>query len=222
MIKIFIVIVILSLPLALIYLNSNHPEVSGKFLFSLFVVGVMIERIWETFFTSKEKEARKYHGDWTLPATVSTFFLTSLFLVLAFYNTATKNIFFVLLGLFIFISAGIIRFWSIKALGEHWSIHLVVNKDQKEKTALTKHGPYKYIRHPIYLGAILELIGITFIVNNFYYFILIVLVNVPLYILRSKYEEKINIKKFGEDYIKYMKEVPLMIPWKIFNYLKNK
>jgi len=220
MIKIFIIIVLLFIPLSLVYLNIIHPEVDGKFLFSFFVIGVMVERLWETFFTSKEKDVHKYQGDWTLPVTVFTFFLTSLLLIFEFYNITKKNIFFVVIGLFLFLFAGIIRFWSIKVLGEHWSIHLV-DKSNSTKLTLVRNGPYKYVRHPIYLGAILELLGIALIANAFYYLFLIFFVNTPLYILRSNYEEKINLKKFGKEYSVYKREVPSMLPLKIFNYFKK-
>jgi methyltransferase len=220
MIKIFIIVVLLSIPLVLIYLDIIHPEVDGRFLFSLFVVGAMAERIWETFYTSKEKDVHKYQGDWTLPATIFAFFLVSLLLIFEFYNSAIKNLSFVLLGLAFFFCAGLLRLWSMKTLGEHWSIHLV-EKEHMTKPVLVKRGPYGYIRHPIYLGAILELIGIALIANAFIYLLLIFFINIPLYVIRSIYEEKRNIKKFGEEeYSIYKKNVSFMIPFKSLKKVK--
>lgn len=215
MIKIFIAIVLLSIPLSLIYLNLTHLQVRGKLLFTIFIIIAMIERIWETFCTPKDRDVLKFRGDWTLLATITTYFIVSLLMIFEFYATSTKNFIFVLTGLAIFISALILRFLAIKCLKEQWSIHLTDDPEDK-KPILVKKGPYKYIRHPIYLGAILDLIGIAFITNAFFYLIIIFFVNTPLYIWRSLYEEKRNIKKFGKEYLIYKKEIPFMLPWKLF------
>lgn len=216
MIKIFIYIVLLSIPLTLFFLDVSHPEVEGRFLFTFFVIIAMAERMWETFYTPKGKEVRKFHGDWTLLATIFAYYIVCLILIFEFYSTNAKNFVYVFLGLLIFLGAGVIRLYSVKVLGEQWDIHLVENYRTTNKLNLIKTGPYRYVRHPIYLAAILELVGITFIVNSFYFLFIIFLVNTPLYLWRAIYEEKINIKKFGYDYVLYKKKVPLMIPWKLF------
>ena len=217
MIKILLSIIILSVPCSLIYLNITHPEANGRYLFNAFVIFIMLERIWETFFTSKEKDIRRFHGDWTLVLTTFMYFIAGLVMIWEFFYINRINIFVTIVGVIIFFLSGALRFWGVRTLGDQWAIHAVgQSKIKSEKHTLIKSGPYKYIRHPIYLGIIFELIGIAVISNTFYALIFIFCINAPLYIIRAIYEEKTSKERFGEGYIIYKNEVPFMIPLKIF------
>jgi protein-S-isoprenylcysteine O-methyltransferase Ste14 len=119
-------------------------------------------------------------------------------------------------GLLVYISAGALRFWSIKILGKEWAIHLVNKFKTEEKPKLIQSGPYKYVRHPIYLGHFLELIGIALAFNAFYSLILVFVVNLPLYMQRANYEEKKSLEKFGSEYVDYKEKTSFMIPLKVF------
>ena len=215
MIKILIFIIILLVPFSLVYLNVNHPEVEGRYLFTMFAVFVMLERIWETFYTPRDKQIQKFRGDWTLLATSFMYFLVCLFIIFSFYSSVTKNFIITIIGLIIFITSGLLRFWSVKTLGHQWSIHLTDGLKQKNNSILIKEGPYKYIRHPIYLGIIFELIGIALVANALYFIIFILFINTPLYIMRALYEERISIIKFGNGFEIYKKQVSFMFPFKL-------
>jgi len=215
MIKILIFIIVLSIPLSLIYLNLNYQDVEGKYLFTMFAIFVMLERIWETFYTPRDKQIQKFRGDWTLLATSFMYFLVCLFIIFSFYSTITKNFSITVIGLIIFIAAGLLRFWAVKTLGHQWSIHLTDGLKQENNSNLIKIGPYKYIRHPIYLGIIFELVGIALVANSFYFIIFILFINTPLYIMRALYEEKISLIKFGNEFGIYSKQVPFMFPFKL-------
>src|SRR3989344_4618071 len=215
MIKFLIPFFLLSIAFSLIYLNFVNTNVQGGLLFSIFVVIVMIERVWETFLTPKDKNVLKFRGDWTLLATTVSYFIVSLIMIFGFFSSVSKNYFFAMFGLLVFFSSFIIRWWSMKSLKNEWTIHL--NDNRNKKPVLIKTGPYKYIRHPIYLTAIFDLIGLAFISNFYFGIIIIALINVPLFVWRSLYEEKINMKKFGEEYTLYKKETSFMIPWKLLN-----
>ena len=104
MIKPFIVTVLLLVFASLIYLDFSHLEVAGRLLFSVFVVIAMIERLWETFYTPKDKDVLRFRGDWTLLATITTYFIVSLLIIFQFYASSSKNYIFVVVGLLIFIS----------------------------------------------------------------------------------------------------------------------
>ena len=49
--------------------------------------------------------------------------------------------------------------WCYTVLGDNWRIGI----NRKEKTALITNGPYKFVRHPIYLFQIMILIGMVFL-----------------------------------------------------------
>jgi len=214
MIKPFIFIVPILLIFVLAFLFVNNPGVEGGFWLSLFAVFVLIEKIWETFFTSKQKDVRKYQGDWTLMLTSVMYAIAGFLVIFEFFFTDKKiNLIILLSGVAVYIFAGVLRYWSIKTLGKEWNIHLI---DSNGGAKLIVKGPYKYIRHPIYLGHFLELVGIALTFNAIYSLIFIFVVNLPLYIQRALYEEKKSLNKFGKEYIIYMKNVSFMFPIKLF------
>ncbi|MBT7903252.1 DUF1295 domain-containing protein [Candidatus Woesearchaeota archaeon] len=67
---------------------------------------------------------------------------------------------------------------------------------------LVSHGIYSKIRHPLYVGICINLIGIGLLINSIAFWILGLFVGCILFI-RSNEEEKIMIKKFKKKYIKY-------------------
>lgn len=86
----------------------------------------------------------------------------------------------------------------------------VLFKAQKKDTLATT-GPYKYIRHPQYVGFILIIIGFLFQWPT-----LITLIMAPLliimYIRLARKEEKEMILHFGADYGKYKNSTPAFFP----------
>lgn len=73
--------------------------------------------------------------------------------------------------------------------------------------ALTKDGPYKYSRNPIYVSFIVSVIALGFMVNS----IMLTLMAVPLFYALALGviipEEKYLTEKFGEEYSSYKKAV---------------
>ncbi|HDQ06136.1 MAG TPA: isoprenylcysteine carboxylmethyltransferase family protein [Candidatus Bathyarchaeota archaeon] len=79
------------------------------------------------------------------------------------------------------------------------------------KGKLVTTGIYSYVRHPQYLGFLLITLGLnvwwlTFITLALWPVVIIV------YYKLAKTEEKEAIEEFGEEYIKYMQQVPGWIP----------
>jgi protein-S-isoprenylcysteine O-methyltransferase Ste14 len=72
-------------------------------------------------------------------------------------------------------------------------------------------GVYSRVRHPQYLGAILAHVGASFLLSAFYSLLVTPLVIIINWILCWK-EERELVKEFGEDYVHYMKLVPMFIP----------
>jgi methyltransferase len=58
-------------------------------------------------------------------------------------------------GLLIFAAAKVIKWWAILTLDRSWTFRVIVVPDDPLVTA----GPYRYFRHPNYVGVVGELIG---------------------------------------------------------------
>lgn len=80
-------------------------------------------------------------------------------------------------------------------------------------TKLTISGPYAFVRHPLYLGTMLLVIGFNIVlrINYAAAFFVIILISGIYYKTIAK-EEKMLIEKFGEVYIDYKKRVPAIVP----------
>src|SRR3989344_6445503 len=215
MIKYFLTGIVVLLIGLLYFLNTAYPNIKGSLLFSVFVILVASVKIWESFFTSKEKDARKYHGDWTLILTALLYFVAGIVIVLEFFIINRKlNLYFVIIGSAIFLSAILLRRWGIKTLGNQWAIHVAGPSKLNNELTLITTGPYKYVRHPIYLSYILDLMGLAVAFSAFYALFFVIIINVPSYILRSLFEEKSALKRFGQQYSEYKNKTSFMIPLK--------
>lgn len=218
MIKTFVITVLLIIPSLVIFLNILYPYRVGRVIFTIFVFFIMIERLWETFFSTEERRPYKLYGDWTLVATSISYLIMSIAMLLEFFIIQRKSNFAIMgIGIIIFVFAGFLRFWGIRTLGSQWAVHAVgASKIKKTEITLIKQGPYKYIRHPIYAGIILEVMSLPLIPNCYYTFLFALLINVPMQILRAYYEEQTSMRKFGKEYLDYKKEVPAFLPLKLF------
>ena len=212
MVKLFILLANICLPAVSIFLAIEFPATPFRWWFSLLITLHVIARMWETFFTSKEKEPRSFEGDWTLA--VGTFAYIGLCFVIVFeFFLIPKEINFPLffLGLVLYIFASRLRWWGQAALGKQWAIH-VVGEEKIKKHRLLQIGPYEFIRHPIYSGILIEEIALPVLANTYYALGLAALVNIPLLLMRLFIEEKKSLEKFGDDYSVYCRETGRFFP----------
>lgn len=72
---------------------------------------------------------------------------------------------------------------------------------------LVQHGPYRFTRNPMYVGATLTYAGIAIGMNVAWPVILLPLVLWTLYLLVIREEEKYLGETFGEEYASYRKRV---------------
>ena len=76
---------------------------------------------------------------------------------------------------------------------------------------LVDSGVFGLCRHPMYLGVISMLLGLSFVTFSIAAFALLV-VFFALYDRFTSYEEERLIELFGEDYLEYQRRVPKWIP----------
>jgi len=73
------------------------------------------------------------------------------------------------------------------------------------------HGPFKYIRHPIYDSMYILSTGLGLIFFSWLWFIVMVAF-APLWYLECKEEEKEMIKLHGQKYVDYQKTTGMFLP----------
>ncbi len=77
---------------------------------------------------------------------------------------------------------------------------------------LTTSGPYAFVRHPLYLGTMLLVIGFTIMLKIYYVGILFICLGVFVYRRTIKKEEVMLENKFKDVYLDYKRFVPAIIP----------
>jgi protein-S-isoprenylcysteine O-methyltransferase Ste14 len=112
-------------------------------------------------------------------------------------------------GIIVMILGIIFRQWSIAVLGRFFSGTVSTQEGQK----VVENGPYKYIRHPSYTGALLILIGIGLALQSWGAVITLVFLFSLAYGYRIHIEEKVLIKELGDPYVEYKKRTKRIIPY---------
>jgi protein-S-isoprenylcysteine O-methyltransferase Ste14 len=86
------------------------------------------------------------------------------------------------------------------------------NKDIIVQHQLVKTGMYGYVRHPLYFGVIIMLIGALMYFPNYSTLIFVITTFIYLPIGVSLEENKL-VDEFGEQYLQYRKEVKMLVPF---------
>jgi protein-S-isoprenylcysteine O-methyltransferase Ste14 len=111
-------------------------------------------------------------------------------------------------GLCLLVSGSSVRLVAVRTLGRYFSTELKTLQDHR----LIKHGVYKYVRHPAYLGSSMLAIGITLIFSSFWGFLLM-LALLLCYLYRINREEKMLLEKLGDEYRDYMRSTKKILPF---------
>jgi protein-S-isoprenylcysteine O-methyltransferase Ste14 len=91
-------------------------------------------------------------------------------------------------------------------LGRNWGLPM----SRKEQAALVTNGPYALIRHPIYAGLILAMLGSAIGVHVFWA-LLLTLVG-PYFIYSARREEAVMLQLFPEQYAVYKARTGMFVP----------
>ena len=97
--------------------------------------------------------------------------------------------------------------WSRFLLGSNWSSTVTI----KVAHELIRTGPYRWVRHPIYSGKILAMVGTAIALDRWRGVAAVVLIWIAFAIKRRK-EEQFMRQTFGEQYTEYSKGTGAIFP----------
>jgi protein-S-isoprenylcysteine O-methyltransferase Ste14 len=116
-------------------------------------------------------------------------------------------IFFVGIGLMF---AGMaLRLYSVSLLGRYFTFEVAVHTDQP----VIEVGPYRYIRHPSYAGALITITGLGLALGNWAGLIALLGCMAIAYAYRIPIEEAALLAALGEPYEKYIRRTYRLIPF---------
>ena len=98
--------------------------------------------------------------------------------------------------------------WARLILGGNWSGTVTI----KEGHTLEKHGPYAIVRHPIYSGLLLAVLGTAIAFREIRGLIAVALAFAML-LMKARMEERFMMEEFGSVYRQYIRQVKALIPF---------
>ncbi len=97
--------------------------------------------------------------------------------------------------------------WARVTLGRNWSGRVTF----KEGHELIRHGPYRYVRHPIYSAILTMFLGSAIAIGRLAGFIGLPLVVLGVWLKLSQ-EEALMSKHFPAEYVAYRSQVKALVP----------
>ncbi|MGG4489763.1 methyltransferase family protein [Metabacillus idriensis] len=113
-----------------------------------------------------------------------------------------------LIGLMLFAAGVFLRYWGIVHLRQQFTRHVSVRINDE----LVSSGPYRLLRHPLYTGLLLIIIGICLSLGNIVLAIVGGSAGAFTLIQRIRIEERMLIKAYGEEYRSFAKKRYRLFP----------
>jgi protein-S-isoprenylcysteine O-methyltransferase Ste14 len=98
--------------------------------------------------------------------------------------------------------------WARLILGENWSSFPSIKQNHR----LIVTGPYRLVRHPIYSGLLIALLGSALQYGLIRSFLALLTCAIGLY-LKVSAEEEFMVQRFGEAYLRYRRNVNALVPF---------
>jgi len=110
-------------------------------------------------------------------------------------------------GIALYLFGGAIRLWPVFVLGHRFSGLVAIQRDH----TLVTTGIYSVIRHPSYLGLLLNSLGWVLAFRSGVGVLLVVTL-IPLLISRIRAEEALLLAQFGDEYQAYRQRTSRLLP----------
>jgi len=102
-----------------------------------------------------------------------------------------------------------LRQWSIFVLGRFFSMAVRTQADQ----TVVDTGPYRYVRHPSYTGALVIFVGLGLALQSWGAVLALVLIFAIVFGYRIHVEERALILQLGAGYVSYARRTKRLIPY---------
>jgi protein-S-isoprenylcysteine O-methyltransferase Ste14 len=113
------------------------------------------------------------------------------------------------IGITLMFAGMALRLYSVSLLGRYFTFEVAVHSDQH----VIEAGPYRYIRHPSYAGALITITGLGLALGNWVGLIALLGCMIVAYSYRIPIEESALLAALGEPYEKYIRRTYRLIPF---------
>jgi protein-S-isoprenylcysteine O-methyltransferase len=106
--------------------------------------------------------------------------------------------------------AGIsLRVWAIHSLGKFFTVQVALHADHR----VVRAGPYRWLRHPSYSGALIAFAGLGILAGNAWSLGIILIGTGAAFAYRIAVEERALRGRLGEEYAEYSRTTKRLIPF---------
>lgn len=112
-------------------------------------------------------------------------------------------------GYVVFALGTLLRWYAIIYLGRFFTANVAIASDHR----VIDTGPYRYVRHPSYAGAMLAMLGFCLSFQNWASALIIFIPCFAVNQWRIRIEEKALTEALGEPYRSYMQRTKRLVPW---------
>ena len=110
----------------------------------------------------------------------------------------------------ILMNAGLaLRLYSMSVLGQFFTYDVAIHTGQ----TVVETGPYRFIRHPSYTGALLAVLGVGLAIGNWAGLVVLFGLMAVAYTYRIQVEETVLTEALGESYEEYKRRTKRLIPF---------
>lgn len=110
-------------------------------------------------------------------------------------------------GLLLTIAGLALAMWARRHLAENWSSRVRIRVGHE----LIRTGPYAHLRHPIYSGVLLGVIGSALVVDRWRALISVALVLIS-YSIKGRREDAILARAFGDSWVEHRRRAGFLLP----------
>jgi protein-S-isoprenylcysteine O-methyltransferase Ste14 len=111
-------------------------------------------------------------------------------------------------GFAITIAGVLLAAFARLCLGGNWSAVVAIKDDHQ----LVRSGPYAVVRHPIYSGLLLAILGTAIAIGEWRCLVALILA-IPAFWQKARLEEQFLVQRFGAEYAQYRTAVKALIPF---------
>jgi protein-S-isoprenylcysteine O-methyltransferase len=113
------------------------------------------------------------------------------------------------IGIALMIGGMLFRWWAVRVLAGYFTVDVTIRPDHQ----LIRTGPYRWLRHPSYTGALATFYGFALALGDVLSFLAIVVPVTAVFLRRIRIEEGVLAEAFPEQYPAYARETKRLIPF---------
>lgn len=189
-----------------IFLLPNFQNIAFYIITALWLVEAFLLRIKKQSADYEERQSFMLLALVIVVTMISTIILTRYDLFV--FGTGFRMII-QMFGLGLYMIGLALRYVSRIYLGRYFSRHVRIQTDHQ----LVIIGPYRILRHPLYVGLLLLVVGVPLYIGNWLTFACAIIIMSLLLNKRMIHEEHMLELKFGIAYSNYLKKSYRFIPY---------